>query len=161
MITFEPDARAIVGLIATVLVGFTVGYAVNRVGKSLPIDAPNAELEPSWQRMRELRIAGYWIGHIERPIFFMALWMPGGWPIVATWLAFKLAYYWQSASYWAFPPEVPTPDQAAYIVAKRQLGANHVATALVGTGLNILIPLLAVVIARSFVISPQVTWVPF
>jgi hypothetical protein len=97
-----------------------------------------------------MQTGGGLIGHIERLLFFAALWISNnGWPILTSWLVFKLAYYWQGANFTAFPMEPPKSDEeASWLVARRQLGANHVATQLVGTGANILIALAAVATAR-------------
>ena len=117
----------------------------------MPVEPHNSELEPFWAKLREMHTAGKWIGHLERPIFFAALWATNGWPIIASWLVFKLAYYWQGANFTAYPLEPPTKEQAAYIVAKRQIGTHHVATSLVGTAANILIALIGVTVGNSIV----------
>ena len=139
---------ALLGLGVTVVLGLGTKCLVRMVADSLPLESPNVDLEPYWEKLRKMETGGSPIGHVERPIFFAALWISGGWPILASWLAFKLAYYWQSANFAAFPTEMPTKEQAAWLVAKRQLGCNHVATALVGTGVNIILALVGVVIGR-------------
>ena len=112
------------------------------------MEAPSTEVEPYWDKLRKMQTGGSAIGHVERLLFFAALWVPSGWPILSSWLVFKLAYYWQSANFTAFPIEPPNEKQAAWLVAKRQLGVNHVATALVGTGLNLLFAFVGVAIAK-------------
>ena len=139
---------ALLGLSVTVALGFLTKCLVSRVTKSLPMESPNVDLEPYWERLRKMETGGSMIGHVERPIFFAALWISGDWPVLASWLAFKLAYYWQSANFAAFPNEMPNKEQAAWLVAKRQLGCNHVATALVGTGANIIWALVGVAVGR-------------
>jgi hypothetical protein len=139
---------ALLGLVVTLILGLGVKCLVGQVGKSLPMDSPNSELEPHWDKLRKMNTGGNFIGHVERPIFFAALWISGGWPILTSWLVFKLAYYWQGANFLTFPPELPKNDGAAWIVAKRQLGANHVATALVGTGANIILALVGVAVGK-------------
>ena len=138
----------LIGLAATVVLGLSTGYFVRRVGSSLPMEAPSVDLEPYWEKLRKMQTGGNAIGHIERLLFFAGLWIPSGWPILTSWLVFKLAYYWQGANFTAFPVEPPKKEQAAWLVAKRQLGANHVATALVGTGLNLLFAFAGVVVAK-------------
>lgn len=142
------DWYALLGLGVTVVLGFGTKCLVEQVGKSLPIEPPNADLDPYWDKLRTMKTAGSVIGHVERPIFFAALWIANGWPILSSWLVFKLAYYWQSANFTAFPLEPPTKEQAAWLVAKRQLGTHHVATALVGTGVNIVLALVGVAIGK-------------
>ena len=149
MIAFNPDAM--IGLAVTLALGFGVKPLVKWVGDSLPIEPHNSDLEPYWAKLREMKAAGEWIGHIERPMFFAALWITNGWPILSSWLVFKLAYYWQGANFTSYPVEPPSKEQAAYIVAKRQIGTHHVATSLVGTGANILIALIGVVVGNSIV----------
>lgn len=149
MINFQlVNWYALLGLGVTVVLGFGTRCLVRKVGESLPLESPSADLEPYWEKLRKMNTGGSAIGHVERPIFFAALWIANAWPLLASWLAFKLAYYWQSANFAAFPAEMPTNEQAAWLVAKRQLGCNHVATALVGTGANIIIALVGVAIGR-------------
>jgi hypothetical protein len=138
----------LVGLAVTAILGCTTKYFVRRIGNSLPMEAPSIEIELYWDKLRKMQTGGDAIGHVERLLFFAALWIPNGWPILTSWLVFKLAYYWQSANFTAFPVEPPDAKQAAWLVAKRQLGANHVATALVGTGLNLLFACVGMVIAK-------------
>jgi len=97
------------------------------------------------------------VGWVEPPIFFAALWMTGGWPLLASWLAFKLALYWQGANFTAFPADPPTADQLRYLHAKRQLGTRHIAITLVGTGANIIAAIVGVAIGGAFMPSPTQT----
>ena len=139
---------ALLGLGVTVVLGFGTKCLVEHVANSLPLDSPNSDLEPYWDKLRKLKTGGKMIGHIERPIFFAALWLTYGWPILTSWLVFKLAYYWQGANFMAFPAELPKEEQAAWIVAKRQLGTHHAATALVGTGANVILALVGVAVGK-------------
>jgi hypothetical protein len=150
MINFQlVNWYALLGLFITVILGFGTKYLVRHVAKSLPLESPNSELEPYWGKFRTMKAAGGMIGHVERPILFAALYLPNGWPILTSWLAFKLAYYWQSANFASFPSELPKEEeQMKWIVAKRQLGTHHAATALVGTGANIILALVGVSIAK-------------
>lgn len=149
MITIHPDWRIIIGLAVTLVLGLGVGCLVRRVGNSLgPLQSPSPEASAQWERLTSLGTGGSWIGHVERPIFFAALWITGAWPILSSWLVFKLAFYWQSANFTAFPTSSPTASEAEYLVSKRQLGAHHVATALVGTGANIVFALIGVGVGK-------------
>ena len=150
MISIQPDWHVIIGLTITILLGFGVGCLVRHVGNSLgPLQAPRAELTPQWEKLKSLETGGSWIGHVERPIFFAALWISGAWLILLTsWLVFKLAFYWQSANFTAFPDSLENEKDAEYLVSKRQLGAHYVATALVGTGANIVLALIGVAIGK-------------
>ena len=42
-----------------------------------------------WAKLRTMETGGGMIGHLERPIFFAALWIAGGWPILTSWLVFS------------------------------------------------------------------------
>lgn len=81
------------GLAAIVVLGLGVGFIVRAVSRTLPMEAPSDELEPYWDKLRKMQTGGFWIGQVERPIFFSALLIPNGWPILTSWLLFKLAYY--------------------------------------------------------------------
>jgi hypothetical protein len=149
MISIQPNWHVLIGLAVTVILGFGVGCLVRHVGVSIgPLPAPSSETTPQWTKLTSQKTGGSWIGHIERPIFFAALWIPGAWPILSSWLVFKLAFYWQGANFTAFPKLSPNEREADYLVAKRQLGAHHVATALVGTGANIVLALIGVAVGK-------------
>lgn len=149
MINFQlVNWYVLLGLVVTILLGFGTKCLVRKVAASLPVDSPSADLEPHWDKLRKMETGGGAIGHVERPIFFAALWISGAWPLLASWLAFKLAYYWQNANFVAFPADMPTKEQIPWLVSKRQLGCNHVATALVGTGANIIIALIGVAVGK-------------
>lgn len=149
MINFQlVNWYALLGLGVTVVLGFGTKCLVHHVANSLPLEPPSSALKPHWDKLREMKAAGGMIGHVERPIFFAALWIIGGWPILTSWLVFKLAYYWQGANFTSFPVDAPTEEQAAWLVAKRQLGTHHAATALVGTGANIILALVGVAVGK-------------
>lgn len=146
---FQPDYRVIVGVIATTLLGFGVGYLVRHVGASIgPLPPPSAELTPQWTKLTGQSTGGFWIGFVERLIFFAALWIPSGWPLLSSWLVFKLAFYWQGSNFASFPVSPLSEKEADYLIARRQLGTHHVATALVGTGANIAVALIGVAVGR-------------
>lgn len=145
----QPDWSAIVGLVIVMVLGLAVGPIVRRVLKHVVLKSPSPEIAVQWDELANMKTGGSWIGHIERPMFYIALWIPGLWPILSSWLVFKLAFYWQSANFVAFPDRSPDVREADYLVAKRLLGSNHVATSLVGTGANILVALIGVAIGRT------------
>ncbi len=149
MISIQPNWYAVIGLGVTVLLGLGVGRLVRHVGDSIgPLPAPSAETTTQWERLAAQKTGGAWIGHIERVIFFAALWIAGAWPILSSWLVFKLAFYWQGANFTALPTSAPDAKEAEYLAAKRQLGTHHVSTALVGTGANIVVALIGVAVGR-------------
>jgi len=149
MISVQPDWQVLIGLAVTVVLGFGVGCLVRRVGESIgPFTAPSPETNSQWTRWTSQKTGGSWIGHVERPIFFAALWISGAWPILASWLVFKLGFYWQGSNFTAFPITPPNEREADYLVAKRHLGTLHVTTALVGTGANIVLALVGVAVGK-------------
>jgi len=149
VISIQPNWNALIGLSVTVLLGFGVGWLVRRVGDSIgPLPPPSAETTSQWAKLSGQQTGGAFIGHIERLIFFAALWMSGAWPILSSWLVFKLAFYWQGANFTAFPASSPDEKEADYLVAKRTLGTHYVATALVGTGASILAALIGVTVGK-------------
>ena len=91
MINFQlVNWYALLGLGVTILLGFGTKCLVRKVAASLPVESPSADLEPHWDKLRKMETGGGAIGHVERPIFFAALWISGAWPLLASWLAFKL-----------------------------------------------------------------------
>lgn len=137
------------GFFITVFLGFGVDPLVRRAGNFVGApQPPSPSLRKEWKRLMGLNTGGRYIGRVEQPIFFAALWIPEAWPLLASWLVMKTAFYWQSANFTAFPELPPSPRAARYLVAKRHLGAHHVATALVGTGANIVSALVGVMVGR-------------
>jgi len=149
LIGIHPNWQALIGLGVTIVLGFGVGCLVRRVRDLIgPLPPPSPETAEPWSRLVAQKTGGSWIGHVERPIFFASLWVPNAWPILSSWLVFKLGFYWQSANFTKFPDASPNAQEAEYLVAKRQLGTHHVATALVGTGANIVVALIGVAVGR-------------
>jgi len=150
MISIAPDWAMVIGLVVTVLFGFGVGCLVERVSKSLlPLSPPTDEAATEWAEFGTLRAGGFWIGLFERPIFFAAFWIQGGWPIAPSWLAYKLALYWQGANFLSFPSDPPSKEHLGYFVKKRRLGAHYAATLLVGTAANIVLAFVGVAVGKS------------
>ena len=148
MIGIQPNWHAIIGLVVTVVLGFGVGCLVRRVGDSIgSLPPPSEETANQWATLVAQNTGGFWIGHIERLIFFASLWIQT-WPILSSWLIFKLGFYWQSANFTKFPDSSPDKKEADYLIAKRQLGNHHVATVLVGTGANIVAALIGVTVGK-------------
>ena len=149
MISIHPNWPVLIGLGVTVALGFGVGCLVRRVGDSIgPLPSPSADIATQWASLVAQKTGGSWIGHVERPIFFASLWMPSAWPLLSSWLVLKLGFYWQSANFAKFPDTSPDVKEAEYLAAKRQLGTHNVATALVGTGANIVVALIGVAVGK-------------
>lgn len=139
---------ALLGLAVTIVLGLGTKCLVDHVRECIKIESPSNDLAPYWVNLREMKTAGGMIGFVERIIFFAALWIGNGWPILSSWLIFKLAYYWQGADFTSLPNELPNKEQAAWIVAKRQIGTRHVGVVLVGTGANIIIAFIGVAVGK-------------
>jgi len=140
LVIHAAELQLIIGLAVTVSLGFGVGPIVRCVGRSIPMPPPNEEPETVrlWTRLINQTTGGAYIGFFERLIFFAAFWTQAAWPIFPSWLAFKLAFYWQGANFTAFPEKAPeSTKDFEWLVARRQLGTHHVATVLVGTAANI------------------------
>jgi hypothetical protein len=138
--------HALIGLAITVALGFGVGSLVKRVGDSIPLLPPAGDdprLLEAWTQLVGQSTGGGWIGHVERPLFFAACWLQA-WLLITGWLVFKLAFYWQGANFTAFPRTPPDAEHLRWVATKRQLGSHHVATALAGTGANIVLALVGV-----------------
>jgi hypothetical protein len=148
--------QAPLGFVVTAAIGW---WVVPRVVKCVrdsftPLPAPSdsEDVAKAWRELvdEERKTAGPWVGRVELPIFFAALWVQGGWPLLASWLAFKLALYWQGANFTAFPTDAPNADHLRYLHAKRQLGTQHIAVTLVGTGANIIAAIVGVAFGGLF-----------
>ena len=70
------DWRMVIGLAVTIFPGFGVGYLVRHVGKLFTLLPPNQETAEQWAELRKLEGGGWWVGLLERPIFFAAFWVP-------------------------------------------------------------------------------------
>jgi len=89
------------------------------------------------------------LGYLERFFYLAAFWMKA--PIlIAGWLAFKVASGWHNWSMIVkLPEDLKGVDQIEYLRARSQFGSWIFHRFLIGTLANILISLIAVVIARS------------
>lgn len=150
MIGIDPDhqvlaLRVLFGLAVTMVLGMGVGCLVERVRRSIPTPPPSEapEIVELWQELIGQTAGGHWIGYVEKPLFFAACWLQA-WLLLTGWLVLKLGFYWQSANFAAFPRNLPDEAQLRWVIAKRQLGTHHTATALTGTGANILVALIGV-----------------
>ena len=143
---FDPNMNALLGLAVTMVFGWLVVPLIIRYisHKLRPLPPPSEATREQWKKLMELRTGGEYIGHVERPIFFAALWFPNAWFLLSSWLVFKLALYWQGVNFAAFPEKPPGWVEVEYLYARRKLGSHNVTTLLVGTGANIVIALIGV-----------------
>lgn len=91
-------------------------------------------------------VTGALVGYFERPIFFASFWMPGGWPLLTSWLVMKTAIYWQSSNFTKFSKGPPKdPD---FFVSVYKLGVYHAGFALAGTAANIVVALVGYAVGK-------------
>jgi hypothetical protein len=142
--------RVLIGLAVTGILASGVGHLVARVANSIPVAPPSddPEVMKAWDTLMKQTTGGSWIGRVESPIFFAACWTQG-WLLLTGWLVFKLGFYWQSTNFATFPAEMPSGVLLRWIAARRQLGTHHVATALTGTGANIVAALIGAAVGKS------------
>jgi hypothetical protein len=143
-----------VGLVLALLLGLCVGPLLGKVEKFIEIPEPKASKEV-WDFVMVRSGTGVILGAVEQAIFFVALWTDG-WPLLASWLAFKVASKWQSWTHVAqLPPPPPPADAAAtseYAILRHKWVARRYITFVVGTGTNILLAAFGVAIGRIVVI---------
>ncbi|HEX7952504.1 MAG TPA: hypothetical protein VF523_05450, partial [Burkholderiales bacterium] len=132
-----PWWHVVLGFALTVFLGAFTGVLVKCAGDFVRTPkAPFPEIRKEWTALVDMNTGGKYIGLVELPIFFAACSLPEAWPLAASWLVMKTAFYWQSANFSAYPERPPNKRMARWLAAKRHMGSHHVATALVGTGAN-------------------------
>jgi hypothetical protein len=141
------------GLIIVIPLRFCVGKILNHVTKEInKLPDPLSELEitkEKWKQfMKGSDYPGAWLGHLERVLFFVAMWF-GLWQVVAGWLAFKLASKWETyKGTVSLPQKLDDINDLDYLLSRRRLGSERTMRLLIGTLLNVLIPPLGVGIGR-------------
>jgi hypothetical protein len=143
------------GLLVTLLFGFFVQFVKrpfqHRLGEYAGWNPALREIWPPTKKNGKNKnglkgVTGAWVGCFERPIFFASFWMPGGWPLLTSWLVMKTAIYWQSSNFTKFPKEPPKdPD---FFVSVYKLGVYHAGFALVGTAANIVAALFGYAVGK-------------
>ena len=119
-------------------------------GRAIWTEGKDSEV---WDLVMKRGGSGPYVGAIEVLVFFIGLWSPGGWPLVAGWLAFKVASKWKS---WAEVSDYPEPpkldasedERREYATLRHKWTARRGATFMAGTGANIIIAALGVGIGR-------------
>jgi hypothetical protein len=145
----------ILGLAFTLILGyFIVDHVLEKIDaevKRQMVTIPHPPPVPQniWEEeMLGAKHGGEQLGHLERFIFFAAFVMDGGWVIAASWLAFKVAFKWES---WGQLKEI-----ASYLQDKEHLETIRALTYrvqranrrfIIGTALNVAIGLVGAGIA--------------
>ena len=138
----------IFGFAVTFLIGLGVPHFHRCVSYSLPLELPNPLLADKWKRVTNGNEGGKVIGHLERVLFFAALWNDAV-LIVGAWLALKVASKWEAwSNVVSVPKEIKYLGDLEYLTARRQWGSHLYATFLVGTLANILAGYFGVIAGR-------------
>lgn len=150
-------AGFLVGLGVTIALGAKhVKQLVDTAAAPIELTPPSPRVAKEWANFISRPTAGALVGSIERPIFFFALWVSGGWLVLTTWLAFKLAVYWQNSNFAALPKEPPESQDVKWIDSKWRLGSHQTAKLLVGTGAGILCAMAGVLVGK--VLQSLLAW---
>jgi hypothetical protein len=129
-----------VGLAITIGAGEFVGRLIEMVERDPPVDLPNQNVQHVWPKLGGRSPGGDWLGRVERLVFFVSFVPQGGWPLAASWLAFKVAAIWQGANQInAMPKWLADHPEPIYYRARMRWASRRVITLLVGTGANIVI----------------------
>src|SRR5713226_7808202 len=137
-------------LVIALLLGLFVGPLLGKVEKLIEVPELEASKEV-WGFLMFRGDSGLILGAIEQAVFVVALWTDG-WPLLASWLAFKVASKWQSWTHVAQIPAPPSANDAAasdrHAMLRHKLVARRYTTFIVGTGANILLAAFGVAIGR-------------
>ena len=153
--SFEMGLLALaIGLLVTLLLGFTVGPLIKRSTKRI---AELAELPPEGVTKEKWTAAtgmpdekpGEWLGWFERVLSFVAFGLEQ-FVIIVGWLAFKVASKWQVwHSVIRVPDSLLNVPPLSYLEATRAVGSWMMMRFLVGTISNVLAGFIGVFIARN------------
>lgn len=142
----------IAGLIIVWLARYPVEWLIKRAAKDLPLTPPSSRTAVKWRELTGGNEGGETIGGLERITFFLGFWLQGGLAgaaLVAAWLTFKLGSKWQAWTQTiALPESLEGAEAIDYLVARRRWGSHVLATFLVGTLANVLVGMLAGVVAQ-------------
>lgn len=154
---FQPNCELLVGLIVTLaLVQFVVPSIV-RCARSIigKPECPRSDLKEYWEVTLKNNPIGGWIGLIEGPIFFAAIWSTQIIALLGTWVVFKTAFNWQGAKFAALPESLAvfgekqdnggtTEEEIKWQAALFAFGRYRSSTIVFGTGLNIVMAIIGV-----------------
>jgi hypothetical protein len=128
----------LLGLFATLVLGFGVKPLIDCAKKSMVLPAPNATLEREWAALMKGNEGGRVLGYLERFFFFGAFWGEAN-GAAAAWLAFKVASKWNAwSNVISVPKEIEGLDPIQFLIARRCWGSHLLTTFLIGTLANIL-----------------------
>jgi hypothetical protein len=116
----------VVGLAFTILVSrWTVAPLLDRVRRAMEehvkprnFPLPTMISEEVWRReILEPTKGGAELGYVESTILFAAFWVTNGWPLLVSWLGFKLASKWNT---WTTLGEIPKRVREIKLIDDRQ-----------------------------------------
>jgi len=151
----EQIINILIGLIATFLLGLSIKPLLKKIKRGIVLVPPSENLKKKWKTIttqEENDKSGAILGHLERLLFFIAIWIPS-YPIIGGWLAFKVASKWQV---WNNIISVPKTlqngagkvDELDYLLSRRRWGSQRLMTFLVGTIANFLAAIGGIVVGK-------------
>lgn len=140
--------QVLLGLFATLLLGFGVKPLMDYAKNSMKLPPPSTALQAEWAALMKENEGGRVLGYLERFFFFGVLWAQTD-VVLAGWLAFKVASKWNSwSNVISVPKEVPGLDPIQFLIARRCWGSHLLMTFLIGTLANLVVGALGVVIGK-------------
>lgn len=134
-----------IALASEPLVRWLVEYSTREINRQ----APDGVTEADWEAATGMptREPGIWLGRLERPFSFVALWYE---PIIVVgWLGFKVASKWQVWSSFIRVPQSLGESALDYLRATRAVGSWMTMRFLVGTISNVLAGFVGVLVAKK------------
>jgi hypothetical protein len=149
---YQTSMGIAVGLVIALFLGMLVGPLLGVVDNKTKPPDPRVLPKDIWDVVLARAGSGPILGVIEQSIFFIAFWSDG-WPLLASWLAFKVASKWQS---WTHVAQLPAPPPAddlravqEYVILRHKWVARRYMTFMIGTGANILLAAFGVAIGKA------------
>jgi hypothetical protein len=134
---------AVTGFLGTMLIGgcATPSFlAFLRRQIPVPAISDDPAVHEEWKKLiKHPDESGKWIGHLERMIFFFALFIDAkdAAAAIGVWLAFKVAAKWEAWNHMAYVPDRVKDVPPLRLASARRIWAAHgYATFVMGTGAN-------------------------
>ncbi len=110
-----------------------------------------APTQAFWDSVWKQQSGGAVLGVLEVTIFFTSFFADGAWPLLAPWLAFKVACQWESWKHsGGFIQKANNEALPEDLLAVQRWVSVRYISFLVGTGSNIVIALAVASVARAF-----------
>lgn len=123
--------------------------------KGRPRRPPDGLTARAWREIydpgKEKDKGGIWIGWLERYLFLGAFWLDQP-VVIGIWLAFKLGTKWEVwKDVTRVPEKLPNVDEVSYLQRRSKWASWLLNRFLIGTVANLLMAMVAVVIAEGIV----------